>query len=146
MDRNDGNMLFDEEDDCVKESQYNYIQLKDLEVYRLARKLSEITWEIYEQLEWQDKKIMGDQFIQSVDSVGANIAEGYKRFHYLDKIKFYYTSRASLSEACHHWAELLCERKKISRDTLDQIKGIEEELSVKLSNFISTTYRKIKNN
>ena len=55
---------------------------------------------------------MGDQFIEAVDSVGANIAEGYGRFHYLDRIKFYYNSRASLIECNEHWIELLKERKK----------------------------------
>jgi four helix bundle protein len=65
-----------------------YIALKDLEVYQLSRKLSDSAWRIYEGLNWQDKKIMGDQFIESSDSVGANIAEGYRRYHYLDKIKY----------------------------------------------------------
>jgi len=85
----------------------DYILLKDLEVYRLARELSQTSWKVYESLNWQDKKIMGGQFIEAIDSVGANIAEGYGRYHYLDKIKFYYNSRASLLEACQHWLELL---------------------------------------
>lgn len=76
-----------------------YIPLKDLEIYQLARKLSKIGWNIYEMLSWQDKKIIGDQFIRATDSVGANITEGYNRYYYLDKIKFYYTSRASLAES-----------------------------------------------
>jgi len=40
-----------------------YIPLKDLEVYKLARELSKIAWEIYQDLSWQDKKTMGDQFL-----------------------------------------------------------------------------------
>ncbi|GIV44793.1 MAG: hypothetical protein KatS3mg035_1916 [Bacteroidia bacterium] len=31
---------------------------------------------------------MGDQFVRATDSIGANIAEGYGRFHYLEKLKF----------------------------------------------------------
>ena len=76
-----------------------YIQLKNLEVYKLARELSSIAWDIYKSLDWRDKKIMGDQFISSTDSFGANIAEGYTRYHFLDKIKFLYNARASLVEA-----------------------------------------------
>lgn len=38
-----------------------HIQLEDLEVYKLSRELSKIGWEIYQNLTWQDKKIMGDQ-------------------------------------------------------------------------------------
>ncbi|MGB9743187.1 MAG: four helix bundle protein [Minisyncoccales bacterium] len=64
-----------------------YILLKDLEVYQLARELSKIGWEIYNSLDWQTKKISGDQFIEATDSVGANIAEGYGRFHFLEKRK-----------------------------------------------------------
>jgi len=62
-----------------------HILLKDLEVYKLARELSRIGWKIYNNLIWQDKKIMGDQFIMATDSFGANIVEGYRRYHYLDK-------------------------------------------------------------
>ncbi len=70
-----------------------YILLKDLEIYQLARELSRIGWEIYSALDWQMKKINGDQFIEATDSVGANITEGYKRFHYLERIRFCYISR-----------------------------------------------------
>ena len=88
---------------------------------------------------------MGDQFIESTDSVGANIAEGYHRFHYLDKIKFYYNSRASLSESNNHWLELLNERKEVDNKKYKEFKLITEKLSIKLNNFISSTY-KSKNN
>jgi four helix bundle protein len=76
-----------------------YIPLRDLEVYKLARELSKIGWEIYDSLDWQTKKIMGDQFIEAPASAAANIAEGYGRHHYLDKIKFFYNARASLRNA-----------------------------------------------
>ena len=70
-------------------TQQTYIPLRELEVYRLSRELSKIGWQIYNEIDWRVKKIIGDQFITSTDSIGANIAEGYKRFHYLDKIKFF---------------------------------------------------------
>jgi len=118
-----------------------YIQLEDLEVYQLARNLSKIGWEIYEPLDWQTKKISGDQFIESTDSVGANIAEGYGRFHYLDKIKFFYNARGSLNECNNHWIELLNERKKVSSNKYKEYKTIAKKLSVKLNNLISAIYR-----
>lgn len=118
-----------------------YIRLKDLDVYRLAKKLSDIAWEVYESLKWNDRKTMGDQFIESIDSIGANIAEGYGRYHYLDRIKFYYNSRASLMESCEHWLELLHNRKKIDKNKWNSLKEVAAELSIKLNNFISSTYR-----
>jgi len=117
-----------------------YIKLEDLEVYQLSRELSKISWGIYQDLKWQDKKIMGDQFIEAIDSVGANIAEGYGRFHYLDRIKFYYNSRASLNESCEHWLELLRERGKADDRKCKEMKLIAKKLSIKLNNFISSTY------
>ncbi|MDP2922877.1 MAG: four helix bundle protein [Candidatus Omnitrophota bacterium] len=119
----------------------DFIPLKDLEVYKLARKLSVIAWNVYEVLDWHDKKIMGDQFVESTDSVGVNIAEGYRRYHYLDRIKFYYNSRASLSESCDHWLELFHERNKIDKVKFDTFKSLVDKLSIKLNNFITSTYR-----
>lgn len=116
-----------------------YITLENLEVYKLARELSKLAWEIYGKLEWQDRKTMGDQFITATDSVGANIAEGYKRYHYLDKVKFYYNARASLSEACSHWVELFFERGRVDQKQYVALKTREKMLSIKLSNFINAT-------
>lgn len=116
-----------------------YIKLEDLEVYKLSRRLSSIAWDLYSKLEVQDKRIMGDQFIRSVDSVGANIAEGYRRYHYLDKIKFYYIARGSLSEACHHWLGLLIDRDRISIEEAKPLFRLEIDVSIKLANLIKAT-------
>jgi four helix bundle protein len=120
-----------------------YIELKDLEVYRLGRELSRIAWEIYEKLDWQVKKIIGDQFITSADSFGANIAEGYGRYHYLDKIKFFYNARGSLVESIH-WVEVMGERNQITKDQQELFEAVAKESSIKLQNFISAIY-KLKN-
>jgi len=128
----------------MENNKKKYILLKDLEVYQLARKLSEIGWEIYSSLDWQTRKITGDQFIEAVDSIGANIAEGYGRFHYLDKIRFFYNSRASLYECAEHWSELLYERQKIEKEAYEEFKKIAVRLSIKLNNFISATYKSKK--
>lgn len=122
-----------------------YIPLHDLEVYQLARTLSKMAWVIYERMSWQDKKIIGDQFISSIDSIGANIAESYGRFHYLDRVRFLYNSRGSMLEAINHWLELLLERNKISQSEFDEIKSIADKLSVKLNNYINSIYNSREN-
>jgi four helix bundle protein len=116
-----------------------YLVLNELKVYQLSRKLSAIAWKLYSKMSYEDKKHIGDQFIRSTDSVGANIAEGYSRFHYLDRVRFYYNARASQSEATDHWLELLFERCKISSEIFDEYKSISKELQIKLNNFISHT-------
>lgn len=118
-----------------------YIQIEDLEVYQLARELSRIGWDIYSSSDWQTKKVMGDQFITATDSFGANIAEGYGRYHYLDKIKFFYNARGSLIEASDHWLELLLERNKIKQTNYEKFKEIADKASKKLQNFINAIYK-----
>jgi four helix bundle protein len=117
----------------------NYIELKNLEVYQLSRKLSSIAWNIFCRMNFEDKKHIGDQFLRSVDSIGANIAEGYGRYHYLDKVRFYYNSRASHFEAFGHWLELMEERNKISEAEFNSISDTALTLQIKLNNFIATT-------
>jgi len=117
-----------------------FIPLEKLEVYQMSRELSKIAWEIYEPMDWQTRKVIGDQFITATDSVSANIAEGFGRFHYLDKMKFYYNSRGSLFEA-KNWVELLLERKYISKEQHDSYKKTADTLGVKLNNLISITYK-----
>jgi len=122
-----------------------YILLEDLDVYKLARELSKIAWQIYNSFDWRIKKIIGDQFIEATDSVGANISEGYGRYHYLDKIKFYYNARASLNECSDHWLELLNEREIIKNQDFKVFKNSAEKLSIKLNNFIAATYKSKRN-
>lgn len=122
------------------EEKKGYIKLEDLEVYKLARELSRMGWEIYSKLNWQNRKIIGDQCIESIDSVGANIAESYGRFHYLDRIRFLYNSRGSLFESINHWLGLLLERGIVSNEEFQEMKMISDKLSLKLNNYIQSIY------
>jgi len=118
-----------------------YLKLEDLEVYKLATKISDIGWKIYQEFDWRIKKIIGDQFIESVDSVGANIAEGYGRFHYLDKIKFYYNAGGSLLEA-KHWLNLLLERRLVDNGrNIGDLNDKFDKMNFKLNRFIGATFK-----
>jgi four helix bundle protein len=116
-----------------------YVKIEDLFIYKLSMELCDSGWSIYEKLDWRDKKIMGDQFITAVDSNAANIAEGYGRFHYLDRIKFYYNARASLIES-KHWASLLQKRNKIFFQTYDNFIKQANHVHLELNKYIKTCY------
>ncbi|MFP4094331.1 MAG: four helix bundle protein, partial [Cyclobacteriaceae bacterium] len=58
------------------------------------------------------------------DAVGSDLHEGYDRYHYLDKIRFYYYSRASLAEAAEHWLKSMYECEKISKEDFEFMKNI----------------------
>lgn len=122
------------------EPKKKFIPLQDLEVYRLARKLSSIAWVIYQRLTFQQRKVWGNQMLSAVDSVGANIAEGYARFHFSEKSRIYYISRASLSEGVEHWIDLGLEREIVSIQEFESFSEIRLDIQVKLNNMIKSTY------
>lgn len=128
----------------MMEGKKGYIKLEDLEVYKLARELSKMGWVIYSKISWQNRKIIGDQFIESIDSIGANIAESYGRFHYLDRVKFLYNSRGSLFEAVNHRLSLMLEREIITKEEFADFKLISDKLSLKLNNYIQSIYNSKK--
>jgi four helix bundle protein len=59
----------------------SYHNLEDLEVYQLAEQFGDEIW--FEVMNWEyfAKDAIGKQTVRSADSIGANIAEGYGRFH-----------------------------------------------------------------
>jgi len=128
----------------AKEDLKEFVKLEDLKIYRLSLELSEIVWEIYKNLERDIKWTIGKQFLESIDSIGANIAEGYGRFHYLDSIKFYYNARGSLWES-KHWVTLMLKRKIVSQENYDTIASKLEKLGIKLNNFITSVKKKTGN-
>ena len=119
----------------------NYLKLEDLEVYQISRELSKMSWEIFKRLDSEQRYIFGKQFITAADSIGANIAEGYGRFHYLDKVKFYYNARASLYEV-RHWNDLLKERDIISDEEHNVLKEKLDLLNLKLNSYIKSNLNK----
>jgi four helix bundle protein len=112
-------------------------KLDDLEIYRIAVEISALAWQAYEIIPNYYKFHIGSQFLDSVDSIGANIAEGFGRYHYKDSLKFYYNSRGSLFEA-KHWIYLLRTRNLFENDLHDQILNSLEKEGVKLNNFINS--------
>ena len=115
-----------------------YIPLEELQVYHLAKEVSDATWEIYCTLPQEHKYKLGQQFLSAADSVGANICEGYGRYHYLDSVRFYYYSRGSLQET-KWWVSRLEVRKLIDIENATELKKKLNDLAVKLNNFITQT-------
>jgi len=118
----------------------NYVKLGDVFVYKISVELCDKGWSIYKDMNWQIKKVIGDQFIRAIDSIAANIAEGYGRYHYLEKIKFYYYSRGSLLEV-KHWSFLIYRRKIITKDIFDSILKLTNLIHYNLNKLIQSCYK-----
>ncbi len=79
--------------------QKHYLKLGEIKAYKNAFHLSNYIWDIVIEWDWFAKKTVGDQFVRAVDSISANIAEGFGRYHKKDKTKFYRYAQGSTRES-----------------------------------------------
>ncbi len=102
------------------------MELEDLRIYQAAMEFGERIWEVSSELDWLAKSTMGVQVIRSADSVAANIAEGFGRFHFKENQKFCYYSRGSLYET-KTWVKKLENRSLIDPSTsMELIKNVND--------------------
>lgn len=111
----------------------------DLDVYRLSEQLSDMIWHDYDTWSEKVKRTIGYQAITAVDSIAANIAEGYGRATRADRKHFYVYARGSLEETkC--WLRKLIRRGLVTDPVrVEQYKQLVDELGCKLNVFIKTT-------
>ncbi len=108
-----------------------YLSLNDVNAYKVAFHLSNYVWDIV--LKWNifAKDTVGKQFVRAIDSVSANIAEGFGRFSKLDKIKFYRYSYGSITESLD-WNEKSKRRTLLTKEQylhiLTELKKLPKEL------------------
>lgn len=69
-----------------------FLQLNDLTSYSTAFSFSNQLWDVVITWDYFAEDTIGKQFVNAADSISANIAEGFGRYHKKDKIKFYYYS------------------------------------------------------
>ncbi len=62
-----------------------YLTLNDISAYKIAFHLSNYVWDIVIKWDQFAKNTIGRQFVDAVDSISANIAEGFGRYHKKDK-------------------------------------------------------------
>ena len=120
-----------------------YLQLEDLEVYNLSFALSNKVWDIVVGWNYLAQNSIGLQFVRSIDSVSANIAEGFGRFGKKDKIKFYRISRASVLES-KDWLNKSLARKLITIETHSELINELDKLPRLLNGLIKITNDKLK--
>lgn len=109
-----------------------YLTLNDIQSYKIAFNLSNYIWEVVVKWEKFERYTVGNQWARAIDSISANIAEGFGRFGKKDKISFYRIARASVFE-CLDWLEKSNKRKLISKKEYDYIfkilKGLPKEIN-----------------
>ena len=70
----------------------------DLEVWKEAHKLTLLIYKFTKKFPKDEAFGLTSQIRRAVVSIESNISEGFSRYHFKDRLNFYYQSRGSASE------------------------------------------------
>jgi four helix bundle protein len=120
-----------------------FLKLNDIEAYRISFKLSNHIWNVVIKWDYFAKDTLGKQFVKAVDSISANIAEGFGRYSKKDKIKFYRYSFGSLYESLD-WNEKAHIRSLLNKDEYSDIFSELIKLPGSINRLILFTNKKLQ--
>ena len=120
-----------------------YLKLNDIECYKIAFHLSNYVWDVVIKWEWFAKKTIGSQYVEAVDSISANIAEGFRRNFKKDKVDFYRYSKGLLKER-YDWTQKSKVKELSTPEECGHIFTELEKLPRSLNHLIKYTNEKLK--
>lgn len=110
------------------------LKFEDLKVLQTAESVADDIWRSVAKWDRFARDVVGKQLARAADSIGANIAEAFGRFHYGEKLQFLYYARGSLFEA-KYWLNRALERNLMSKDDADCYASQLSELARQLNAF-----------
>ena len=121
----------------------NFLMLNDISAYKMSFALSNYVWDIIVKWNYFEKDTVGKQFVRAVDSISANIAEGFGRYSKKDKIHFYRYSFGSVKESLD-WNEKSKIRNLLSSEEYQHISEELSQLPREINYLIKFTDEKLK--
>ena len=113
------------------------MKLEELRVYQMAMEMGEEVWEIVKNWNYFEKDTIGKQLVRASDSIAANLAEGFGRYHFKEARNFGYYSRGSLYET-KTWLTKAHNRNLISDEEFTNFMTIIDDIGIKLNNYINS--------
>lgn len=107
-----------------------------LRIYELSEELSDLVWRIVNNWGHLAKSTVGSQIVRSVESIGANIAEGSGRGTDKEYVRFLRIARGSLYET-RHWLRSAYRKELLAKENVEEVKLLIGELTPKLNSYIS---------
>ena len=111
-----------------------------MEVYNLSMEIAENVWKDVIKWNYFERDSMGKQLVRAVDSIGANIAEGFGRFHFQENKHFCYYARGSLFET-KTWLQKSLNRNLITEEVFAKLNDKINLIHVKLNAYIKSIGR-----
>jgi len=111
------------------------MELSEFKVYQKAMDIAEVCWNHVIKWDYFEKDTVGKQLVRAVDSIAANLSEGFGRYHYKEAKNFGYYSRGSLYETVT-WLKKASNRALISKEDYTTITKEIKDIAIKLNNYI----------
>lgn len=121
------------EDSCMSIRDF-----QDLEVWQLGKELVLLTYRLTESFPASEMYGLTSQMRRAAVSIPGNVAEGFGRYHYMDRVRFFLNARGSLNELRSHFL-IARELRFVDDEPLHAVCKSVETLSVKLNNLITST-------
>ena len=120
-----------------------YLTLNEIDAYKISHKLSNYLWLLINKWDFLAQKSIGLNFMNSVDSISANLAMGFGSYSKADKIRFYRISFSYVYE-CFDWNEKSKMRKIIDAEQysaiLNDLKKLPQAIN-ELINYTNETFK-----
>lgn len=108
-------------------------KLKGLRIFQESEDISDKIWLSVSSWDNFSRDTLGRQLARSMDSVGANIAEGYGRHGYQEHLQYLYIARGSLYET-FAWLEKAGRRKlNFDRSVITKLENLLPQLNAYIS-------------
>lgn len=120
-----------------------YLTLEKISAYQMAFTFSNDIWKAVLAWDYFAKDTVGKQLGRAVDSISANIAEGFGRYSKKDKVRFYRISMGSLEEVAD-WIKKSSVRELISSQDSNEYLQTLDGLRKEIYNLINYTNEKLK--
>ena len=117
---------------------------EDLDIYQLAVNISDKIWAIVSAWPPFPRNSLGYQIVKSADSIGANIAEGFGRYHFAENKHFARIARGSLYET-RHWIQRAYKRDLLKEKENKELLKLLQELAHRLNAYIRAIGGKANN-
>lgn len=112
------------------------LKFGELKILKAAEEVADEIWMLVVHWDPFVRDVLGKQLATAADSIGANIAEAFGRYHYGEKVQFLYYARGSLFET-KYWLNRTNERKLVSENQVQEFSRQLSELARQLNTFIA---------
>lgn len=108
--------------------------IEGLDFYKDSLKLLKMSYDLAARLPDYEKFNLCDQLRRSSTSVVLNEGEGYGRYHYLEKLRFFYIARGSLEETMSAFTACAAVGY-CTRDERESVRTLKERIEKNLNGY-----------